>query len=211
MDNNESSGAFEGKTRFLGRARGAAAWLKVKTQTPLAYETTSDFSMATAFDSEGALLKAWSALVASARKSLNPPKWVTQSDTSPYVAKALDPSAPPARIQLFLATSQGRFVGEEGQGISRRWLLVASLEDATVFTSEGAAKSALTRVLPARGQITGAVIPMECAAQAPLALNAQVAMDPLAMGMASASARWDLEQATPEAQASSASKRKSAL
>lgn len=186
---------------YFARAPKQGSWLRRVRAEPAEYATTSDFSHATPFDSKAEAIEAWGELRAAlVKKGGQAPAWVKDGQKDPAVFCGVSPEAPPARLRLFLAMSQGRFVGEEGAGISRRWVMAPDIEGATVFTSQSAAMSGLASALPARGDVTGSILPLECAALPPMGYR-DLPADPLAGAMSARSARFDLEASTPGAEA----------
>lgn len=188
------------------RAAKQAAWLRRVKAEPAEYVTTSDFSMATPFDSKAEAKQGWEVLKAGLIEKGGPaPAWLKEN-RDPLVFEGVSPESAPGRLKLFMGVSQGRFVGEQGSGISRRWCMVTSIEEASVFTTQGSAMSALASALPARGMVTASVLPFDCAALPPMGYH-DLPADPLAGAMAAASARLELEGSVAEPQSAEPAKR----
>lgn len=178
------------------RAAKQAAWLRRVKAEPAEYATTNDFSMATPFDTPAEAKRAWEVLKAALIKAGGKaPAWL-QENRDPMVFEGVSPEGAPGRLKLFMGISQGRFVGEQGAGISRRWCMVTSIDEASVFTTQASAMSALASALPARGIVTASVLPLDCAALPPMAYR-DLPADPLAGAMTAAAARLELEGSVP--------------
>lgn len=190
---------------FFARAPASSAWLRVAGQEPLRYATTSDFSSATPFDSKEEALAGWALLRAELIKKGGGPAWL-KGPEKPSLFSGMSSAAPPAKLQLFMGLSQGRFVGEQGAGISRRWCMVSDIKEASVFASQEAAARALSQALPARGVVTGSILPLDCVALGPMAYR-DLPPDPLAGAMRAASARFEIEESLGPAEPASEPKR----
>lgn len=195
------SDGYEYKKAYFVRAKKNGSWLRVSEKNKeLVYSSTTDFAMASKFTSKEEGLKHWGAM----RETITSGIWMEP----PLVMHGVDLEEAPAKLKLFIASASGRFVSETGSGISLSICLRPEIEMATVFTSQERAMSALIEVMPKKGTISAAVIPLECRFLEPIVASEMKAkksvdLDPLACMLTAKSLRFDLEKETPKADADS--------
>jgi hypothetical protein len=190
------------------RASTGGQWLS--TLPDGSRKATTDFPKSTVFESRSAAQDAWEELVAQPDTQAKNPAWMR---SPPQLFDCPRESQAPDSATFYMAMSQGRFVSavpvSMGSGVD--YVLNPILSQAAVFSSQESAFGALRKAMPAKDKNpTGSVLPLRATFGAPMPAP-DAAHDPMAVAMASASARSSIAHAVPLNNAPPASRKNRAL